>query len=85
MSPDFIHVAKRLVALKREKCGDCDFVNMGTYATRGTFTAMANQVRAGAMATLYIVIVTNQVRAGAMATLYIVIVMAFEIVGILMQ
>ncbi len=54
LSPDFIHVAKRLVALKREKCGDCDFVNMGTYAMKSSFEAMANQVRAG---TLYIVVV----------------------------
>lgn len=36
VSPDFVHVAKQLIALKREQCPDCDFVNMGTYQ-KGSF------------------------------------------------
>ncbi len=43
LSPDFVHVAKRLVALKREQCQDCDLVNMGTYQ-KSSFAAMSSQV-----------------------------------------
>ncbi|XP_064382797.1 alpha-1,6-mannosyl-glycoprotein 2-beta-N-acetylglucosaminyltransferase-like [Halichondria panicea] len=42
LSPDFVHVAKRLVALKREQCQDCDLVNMGTYQ-KSSFAAMSSQ------------------------------------------
>ena len=31
VSPDFVHVAKKLITLKENQCQDCDFINMGTY------------------------------------------------------
>ncbi len=31
VSPDFIQVAHQLKTMKEEKCGDCDFINLGMY------------------------------------------------------
>ncbi len=43
VSPDFVHVAKKLIALKREKYQDCEFVNLGTY--RKENGALSSEVR----------------------------------------
>lgn len=31
ISPDFIEVAHQLIKMKKEKCHDCDFINLGMY------------------------------------------------------
>lgn len=31
VSPDFLEVAKQLIELKKDKCQDCDFINLGMY------------------------------------------------------
>lgn len=31
VAPDFIQVAHQLIGLKKQKCSDCDFINVGMY------------------------------------------------------
>ena len=43
VSPDFVVVAKQLIALKEAQCHDCDFVNLGTYQ-KTSYSATSSQV-----------------------------------------
>jgi hypothetical protein len=47
LSPDFLYMTEKLIALKEEKCTDCDFINLGMYTAVKAVSNLAHRVSVG--------------------------------------
>jgi alpha-1,6-mannosyl-glycoprotein beta-1,2-N-acetylglucosaminyltransferase len=47
LSPDFLYMTEKLIALKEEQCDDCDFVNLGMYTNVRSPATLAHRVSVG--------------------------------------
>jgi alpha-1,6-mannosyl-glycoprotein beta-1,2-N-acetylglucosaminyltransferase len=47
LSPDFLYMTERLIAMKEEKCAECDFINLGMYTAVKSASTLAHRVSVG--------------------------------------